>query len=55
MAIVACCNATSSAQLDVLLGTDNTLQNKDLGLVHSSAAKELVSLMLDRLKHDGDV
>src|SRR5262249_7519305 len=39
----------------VLLGTDNTLQTKDLGLVHSSAAKDLVTLLLDRLKHDGDV
>src|SRR5262249_3448421 len=39
----------------VLLGADNTLHNKDLGLVHSSAAKDLVSLMLERQKHDGDV
>jgi hypothetical protein len=39
----------------VLLGTDNRLQNKDLGLVHSSAARDLVGLMLDRLRHDGDV
>jgi hypothetical protein len=39
----------------VLLGTDNSLHAKDLGLVHSSAAKDLLTLMLDRLKHDGDV
>ena len=39
----------------VLLGTDNTLNKKDLGLVHSSAAKDLLTLILDRLKHDGDV
>jgi hypothetical protein len=39
----------------VLLGKDNTLQHKDLGLVHSSAASDLVSFFTKRLRDDGDV
>jgi hypothetical protein len=39
----------------VLLGKDNALQQKDLGLVHSSAAGDLVSFLLNRLRGDGDV
>lgn len=39
----------------VLLGKDNTLQNKDLGLVHSSAAADLVNFLLNRLRGDGEV
>ncbi|MFO0881272.1 MAG: DUF499 domain-containing protein [Gemmataceae bacterium] len=39
----------------VLLGKDNALQHKDLGLVHSSAAGDLVSFLLNRLRGDGDV
>ncbi|HZT80083.1 MAG TPA: Ig-like domain-containing protein, partial [Gemmataceae bacterium] len=39
----------------VLLGKDNVLQQKDLGLVHSSAAADLVSFLLNRLRGDGDV
>jgi hypothetical protein len=39
----------------VLLGKDNTLQHKDLGLVHSSAASDLMSFLLNRLRSDGDV
>jgi hypothetical protein len=39
----------------VLLGKDNTPQHKDLGLVHSSAANDLVSFILNRLRGDGDV
>jgi hypothetical protein len=38
----------------VLLGKDNTLQHKDLGLVHSSAAGDLVSFLVNRLRGDGD-
>jgi len=39
----------------LLLGKDNKLQPKDLGLVHSSAAGDLVSFFLSRLRGDGDV
>jgi hypothetical protein len=39
----------------VLLGKGNTLQHKDLGLVHSSAANDLLSFLLNRLRGDGDV
>ncbi|HYV39720.1 MAG TPA: DUF499 domain-containing protein [Gemmataceae bacterium] len=39
----------------VLLGKDNTLQHKDLGLVHSSSANDLVTFVLTRLRNDGDV
>ena len=39
----------------LLLGKDNALQHKDLGLVHSSAAVDLVSFVLNRLRGDGDV
>jgi Protein of unknown function (DUF499) len=39
----------------VLLGKDNTLQHKDLGLVHSSAAADLVGHYVNRLRSDGDV
>jgi hypothetical protein len=38
-----------------LLGKDNALQHKDLGLVHSSAANDLMSFYLNRLRGDGDV
>ena len=33
----------------VLLGKDNALHHKDLGMVHSSAAGDLVSFLLNRL------
>jgi hypothetical protein len=39
----------------VLLGKDNTLKAIDLGLIHSSAADSLVTLVMNRLKQDGDV
>ncbi len=39
----------------VLLGKDNTLKVIDLGLIHSSAADTLVTLVMNRLKQDGDV
>ncbi|MCL6477696.1 MAG: DUF499 domain-containing protein [Peptococcaceae bacterium] len=38
-----------------LLGKDNTIRVVDLGLVHSSAADTMVSLILNRLRQDGDV
>ncbi|HEV3255298.1 MAG TPA: DUF499 domain-containing protein [Gemmataceae bacterium] len=39
----------------LLLGKDNALQDKDLGLVHSSAANDLVSFIVNRLRGDSDV
>ncbi len=39
----------------LLLGKDNTMRLVDLGLVHSSAADTMVSLILNRLRQDGDV
>ncbi len=39
----------------LLLGKDNTLQHKDLGLVHSSAAGDLTGFVLSRLQQDGEV
>lgn len=39
----------------VLLGKDNSLRVVDLGLVHSSAAESMVSLILNRLRQDGDI
>jgi hypothetical protein len=39
----------------LMLGKDNELKTIDLGLVHSSAADSLVSLVLDRLRQDGEV
>jgi hypothetical protein len=39
----------------VLLAKDNTMRVVDLGLVHSSAAESMVTLILTRLRQDGDV
>jgi len=39
----------------MLLGKDNTVKRVDLGLVHSSAATDLVSLIVSRLSSDGDL
>ena len=39
----------------MLLGKDNTLKSVDLGLIHSSAATDLLSLILSRLRSDGDL
>lgn len=39
----------------LLLGKDNTMRVVDLGLVHSSAADTMVTLILNRLRQDGDV
>lgn len=38
-----------------LLHRDNSIRVLDLGLVHSSAADSLPSLILDRLKREGDI
>ena len=39
----------------VLLGKDNRLKKIDLGLVHSSAAENIISLILNRLRQEGEV
>jgi len=39
----------------LLLGKDNSIRTVDLGLVHSSAADTMVTLILNRLRQDGDV
>jgi hypothetical protein len=39
----------------MLLGKDNALKSIDLGLIHSSAATDLLSLILNRLRSDGDL
>ncbi len=39
----------------MLLGKENTVKRVDLGLVHSSAAADLVSLIITRLSSDGDL
>lgn len=39
----------------MLLGKDNTIQRNDLGLIHSSAATDILSLILGRLRSDGDL
>lgn len=39
----------------VLLGKDNSLKRIDLGLIHSSAAPDILSLILGRLRADGDL
>lgn len=38
-----------------LLGKDNVIKRVDLGLVHSSAANDIVGLVLSRLRQDGDL
>lgn len=39
----------------VLLGKDNQLRTVDLGLVHSSAADNMITLIVNRLRQDGDI
>ncbi len=39
----------------MLLAKDNTVKRVDLGLVHSSAAPDLATLILNRLSQDGDI
>ena len=39
----------------MLLGKDNTLKQVDMGLVHSSAAPDMLTLVLNRLRQDGDL
>jgi hypothetical protein len=39
----------------MLLGKDNALKSVDLGLIHSSAATDLLSLILSRMRSDGDL
>jgi len=38
-----------------LLGKDNAIRVVDLGLVHSSAAENMLTFILNRLRQDGDV
>jgi len=38
-----------------LLGKDNKVRVVDLGLVHSSQAKSMIKLIVDRLRQDGDI
>jgi len=44
-----------SYKILMLLGKDNALKRVDLGLIHSSAATDIVSLILSRLRSDGDL
>ncbi|MFQ5455304.1 MAG: ATP-binding protein [Nitrospirota bacterium] len=39
----------------IFLGKDNKLKKVDLGLVHSSAAENIVTMVLDRLRQAGEV
>jgi hypothetical protein len=39
----------------MLLAKDNTLKPVDMGLVHSSAAPDITTLVLNRLRQDGDL
>jgi len=39
----------------MLLGKDNTLKKVDMGLVHSSAAPDMATLVINRLSQDGDI
>lgn len=39
----------------ILLDKNNKLKTTDLGLVHSSAAENLVTLILNRLRQDGEI
>jgi len=39
----------------MLLGKDNTIKTVDLGLVHSSAAPDITTLVINRLRQDGDL
>ena len=39
----------------LLLGKDNAIKKVDLGLVHSSAANDIITLVLNRLRNDGDL
>src|SRR5262249_25600830 len=39
----------------MLLAKDNTLKHVDMGLVHSSAAPDIMTLVLNRLRQDGDL
>jgi hypothetical protein len=39
----------------MLLGKDNDWKTVDFGLVHSSAADSIVTLILERLRQDGDI
>jgi hypothetical protein len=39
----------------MLLGKDNDLKQVDMGLVHSSAAPDITTLIQNRLKQDGDI
>jgi hypothetical protein len=39
----------------MLLAKDNTLRKVDMGLVHSSAAPDMATLVINRLSQDGDI
>jgi hypothetical protein len=39
----------------VLLGKDNAMKRVDLGLIHSSAANDIISLIIGRLDSEGDL
>ncbi len=39
----------------MLLGNDNQIRTIDLGLIHSSAAPDISTLILNRLRSDGDI
>ncbi|NOR47819.1 MAG: hypothetical protein GQ533_07220 [Methanosarcinaceae archaeon] len=39
----------------MLLGKDNKIRHIDLGLVHSSAADSMVSLIINRLRQEGEI
>lgn len=39
----------------MLLGKDNIIKQVDMGLVHSSAAPDITTLVLNRLRQDGDL
>jgi len=39
----------------MLLGKDNTVKEVDMGLVHSSAAPGMITLVLNHLRQDGDL
>lgn len=39
----------------VLLGKDNQLRTINLGLIHSRAADSIVALILNRLRHGGEI
>ena len=39
----------------MLLGNDNQIRTVDMGLIHSSAAPDITTLILNRLRSEGDI